>query len=174
MLAAVVEAASPVEGDARAVELRVAIPGGAGLDVGALPDGEETGAGAAGADVGVVDVWVGVGVVDVWVGVGVVDVWVGVGVVDVWVGVGVVDVWVGAIGDATGVELRVVIPGGAGLDVGALPDGEETGAGSTGDDVGVVDVWVGSIGDATGVESPVGGADVGGCGEAGVGVAFGG
>lgn len=67
--------------------------------------------------------------------------------VDVWV-VCVVDVWVGSIGDVTGVEARFVVPGVARPDVGALPDGEETGP--TGDDVGVVDVWVGSIGDATG------------------------
>ena len=76
--------------------------------------------------------------------------------------------------DAKAVELGIVVPGVAGPDVGALPDGEETGAGSTGDDVGVVDVWVGFIGDATGVGGPVVGAEVGCCGEAGVGVRIGG
>jgi hypothetical protein len=76
--------------------------------------------------------------------------------------------------DAKAVELKFVVPGMAGPGVGALPDGEETGAGPTGDDVGVVDVWVGSIGDATGVGGPVSAAEVGCCGEAGVGVTIGG
>jgi hypothetical protein len=76
--------------------------------------------------------------------------------------------------DARAVELRFVVPGVAGLEVGALLEGEETRAGPTGDDVGVVDVWVGSVGDVTGVEGPVGGAEVGCCGEASVGVGVGG
>ena len=68
-----------------------------------------------------------------------------------------------------------MVPGVAGPDVGAPPDGEETGAGPpTGDDVGVVEVWVGAVGDATGVGGPGGGADVGCCGEVGVGVTIGG
>jgi hypothetical protein len=127
-----------VDVDARAVGLGFVVPGVAGPDVGALPDGEETGAGPTGDDVGVVDVWVG------------------------------------SVGDVTAVGLGFVVPGVAGPDVGALPDGEETGAGATGDDVGVVDVWGGFIGDATGVGGPMGGAEVGCCGEVGVGVRIGG
>lgn len=98
-----------------AVELGFEVTGVAGPDVGAIPDGGETGAGSAGDDVGVVEVGVEVGV-----------------------GVGV-----GFVGDATGVGLRVVVPGMAGLDGGALPEGAETGegaAGDDGDDVGVVEV----------------------------------
>ena len=68
--------------------------------------------------------------------------------------------------DAKAVELGFVVPGVAGADAGALPDGEETGAGVTGDDVGVVDPWIGSIGDAIGVGGPVGVAEMGCCGEA--------
>ena len=59
-------------------------------------------------------------------------------------------------------------------EVGAGPDGEETGVDATGDVVGVVDVGVGCTGDATGVGDPVGGTDVGGGEEAGVGVRIGG
>jgi hypothetical protein len=147
--ATVVEAASPVDIDAGAVALGFVVPGGAGLDVGALPDGEETGAGPPGDD--------DVGVVDV-------------GVVDV----GVVDVWVGSVEDATAVGLRLVVPGLAGPDVGALPDGEEMGAGPPGDDVGVVEVCVGFVGEGADVGDRVGGAEVGCCGDAGVGVGMGG
>jgi hypothetical protein len=145
LLATVAEAAVAVDG--KAIGLRFVIPGGTGLDVGAFPDGAETGAGATGEDVGGVDVAVGS------------------------VGVGVM---VGSVGDETEVGLRFVIPGGSGLDVGALPVGEETGAGATGDDVGVVDVWVGSTGEATGVAGPLVGAEVGDGGETGVGVGIGG
>ena len=138
MAATFVEAASPVDVGTEAVALGLVVSATAGLDVGALPDGEETGAGPTGDDGGVVDVWVGF------------------------------------TGDATGVELGLVVPGVVGTVVGALPGGEETGAGPTGDDVGVVDVWVGFTGDATGVGGPVGGTEVGCCGEVGVGVRIGG
>ena len=141
----VVAAASPFDVGADSVEMGVEFPGMAGPDVGALPDGDETGAGTDGDDVDVVGVWM----------------------------VGVVDVGVGSVGDATAVELRFVVPGMAGPDVGALPDGDETGAGTDGDDVGAVEVGVGSAGDATGAGVPVGGGETGCDGGAGVGVGLG-
>ena len=57
--------------------------------------------------------------------------------------------------DAKATELWFVVPGGAGPDAGAPPDGEGVGAGPTGDDVGVVEVGVGSVGVVTGVELKV-------------------
>ena len=89
-------------------------------------------------------------------------------------GVGVVEVWVGSAGEVTAVELRFMVPGTTGTVVGALPDGEATGGGATGDGVGVVEVWVGSAGDEMGFGRPLVGAEVGCCGEAGVGVGVGG
>jgi hypothetical protein len=55
----VVAAASPFDVDGDPVETGVVVPGMAGPDVGALPDGDETGAGTDGDDVGGVDVGVG-------------------------------------------------------------------------------------------------------------------
>jgi len=193
--ATVVEVASPLDEDARAMELGLVAPGMTGPDVGALPDGEGTGAGPTGDDDGVVDT----GAVDVRAG-SVEDAGAELGLVvpgvagpddgafpdgeetgagptgddDGVVDDGVVDVWVGSSGDAVGVELTFVVLGVAGPDDGAFPDGEETGAGPTGVEVGAVDVWIGSTGDATGVGSPVGGAEVGCCEETGVGVGIGG
>ncbi|HLN42727.1 MAG TPA: hypothetical protein VK215_09750 [Acidimicrobiales bacterium] len=167
MPASVVEAASPVDVDARGV----VVPVGAGLDIDALAEGEEEGVGPTGADVGVVDVWVGsVGEVTALELEFVVAGVTGPPVADG----GVVDVWVGSVGEVTAVELRFVVPGLFGLDVGALSDGEEMGADLTGADVGVVDVWVGPVGDVTGVGDPVGGTEAGCCGEADVGVGAGG
>jgi len=169
--AIVVEAASPVDVDARAVELGFVVSGVAGLDVDALPDGEGTGAGVTGAAVGVVDVWVD----SVGDAIALELEFVVPGVAGpTGADVGVVDVWVDSVGAAIPLEPRVVAPDVAGLDVDALPDGEETGAGVTGAAVGVVDVWVGSVGDVTGVGDPVGGTEVDCCEEAEVGVGSGG
>jgi len=68
--------------------------------------------------------------------------------------------------DAGAVDPTFVVPEVGGLDVGALPEEEETGVAATGDDVGVVDVCVGSAGDAGAVEPrfvvpDMGGLDVG-------------
>ncbi len=167
MPAIVVEAAPPVDVEANAVELGFVVRG-AGLDVDALPVGEEAGAGLTGADVGGVDIWLGsVGDAKLeFVVPGVTG--------PTGADVGVVDVWVGSVVDVTAVELKFVVPGVAGLDVDALPVGEETGGDLTGDDVGVVDVWIGSVGDETRVGGPVGGTGEGCCEEADVGVGTGG
>jgi len=109
--AIVVEAASPVDVDARGV----VVPVGAGLDIDALAEGEEEGVGPTGADVGVVDVWVGsVGEVTAvelrFVVPGLFGLDVGalsdgeeMGADLTGADVGVVDVWVGPVGDVTGV-----------------------------------------------------------------------
>jgi hypothetical protein len=55
-LPATVVAASPVEAETRSIEPEIDVPGGVGVDVGAVADGVDTGAGATGDNVGVVDV----------------------------------------------------------------------------------------------------------------------
>jgi len=135
--ATVVEVASPLDEDARAMELGLVAPGMTGPDVGALPDGEGTGAGPTGDDDGVVDT----GAVDVRAG-SVEDAGAELGLVvpgvagpddgafpdgeetgagPTGVEVGAVDVWIGSTGDATGVGSPV-----GGAEVGCC---EETGVG---------------------------------------------
>ena len=129
MAATLLEAVSPFDVGAEAVELALAVPDAAGPAVGALPGGEDTGAGSTGDDVGGVDVWVGPvgGVTGAELGLvvpGVAGLVVGglpdgeeTGAGPTGDDVGVVDVWVGFIGDPTGVGG----PAG-GVDVGGCGD----------------------------------------------------
>ncbi len=144
------------------------VTGDAGAAVGALSEGEATGAdgeatGADGEATGADGEATGAGTDGEEIGADATG-----------ADVGVVDVWVGGIGDVTAVAPRFVVPDTTWPDVGAPPEGEETGDDPTGADVGVVDVWVGCTGDETGVEGPVGGAEVTCGGEGGVGVGVGG